>query len=195
MSKIENEASLIAAYEQVCSSCHVIDDFRAKLLGFLPLVSGAGIFFLLSDAFSDQAKQNFAKQFLMPIGGFGFIVTLGLFLYELHGIKKCDYLINVGKQIETKLGIEGRFTNLPGKVDFLGIEINEPLAARIIYPAVLAAWTFLAIVFTLPHIALLIATLIFILSSYISSKLDLKGRTAAQKSQCIETSKLINRDC
>jgi hypothetical protein len=179
--------NLIAAYEQICSSCHDIDDFRAKLLGFLPLISGAGIFFLLNDAFTDSTKRAFAKEFLMPIGFFGFIVTLGLFFYELHGIKKCDYLINVGKQIEDVLGIEGRFTNLPKNVDFFGIPINELFTARIIYPAVLAAWIFLSLVFTLPKVAPYIAVFIFVSSFYIPSRLDLKGKTAAQQSRCTET--------
>jgi hypothetical protein len=29
-----------AAYEELCTSYRAIDDFRAKLLGFLPLVTG-----------------------------------------------------------------------------------------------------------------------------------------------------------
>jgi hypothetical protein len=33
-----------AAYAEVCRSYERIDDFRAKLLGFLPFVSGAGLF-------------------------------------------------------------------------------------------------------------------------------------------------------
>jgi hypothetical protein len=31
-------------YEQTCDWYHKIDDFRAKLLGFLPFISGAGNF-------------------------------------------------------------------------------------------------------------------------------------------------------
>jgi len=185
--EINKSENLIAVYEQICSSCHNIDDFRSKLLGFLPLLSGAGIFFLLSDAFTDETKRGFAKEFLMPIGFFGFFVTLGLFFYELHGIKKCDHLINVGKQIEDVLGIEGRFMNRPEKVDFFGIPINEPFTARIIYPAVLAAWMFLALVLTLPKVAPLMAVFIFVLGFYIPSYLDLKGKTAAQQSRCIGT--------
>jgi hypothetical protein len=33
-----NEDVLKVAYTEVCNSYHSIDDFRAKLLGFLPLV-------------------------------------------------------------------------------------------------------------------------------------------------------------
>ena len=38
---------LIAAYGEVCRSYERIDDFRAKLLGLLPLASGAALFSLL----------------------------------------------------------------------------------------------------------------------------------------------------
>jgi hypothetical protein len=80
-----------------------------------------------------------------PIGVFGFVITLGLFFYELYGIKKCTYLIRAGKALENDLKIQnGQFTQRPPGVALL---INEPLAAGIIYPAVLAAWTFLALAF------------------------------------------------
>jgi hypothetical protein len=35
---------LKAAYQELCHSYRAIDDFRAKLLGFLPLATGTGIF-------------------------------------------------------------------------------------------------------------------------------------------------------
>ena len=37
---------LSSAYDQLCSSYRAIDDFRAKLLGFLPLVTGGGLILL-----------------------------------------------------------------------------------------------------------------------------------------------------
>jgi hypothetical protein len=91
------------------------------------------------------------------MGVFGIAITLGLFAYEVYGIKKCDALIAAGKQIEGQLGItDGQFTSRPRGL--LGY-INEPFAAGVIYPAVLAAWTFLALAFALPRAA---ATLIAI---------------------------------
>src|SRR5256885_9485547 len=35
--------SIRAVYEEVCNSYHAIDDFRMKLLGFLPLTSVVGL--------------------------------------------------------------------------------------------------------------------------------------------------------
>src|SRR5262249_35650619 len=59
-----------AAYREVCSTFRQLDDFRAKLLGFLPLASGAGIFAILS---------NGANAGLTLIFGLsGALVTAGL---------------------------------------------------------------------------------------------------------------------
>jgi len=138
----ENKERL-KAYEQLCTSYRAIDDFRTKLLGFLPLATATGIFFLIAD----KDKIVFAQDFFQPIGAFGFVVTLGLFLFELHGIKKCSRLIEAGTELEKNLGIEkkeGQFIDRP--LGVLGF-INEPFAAGVIYPAVLAAWAFLAIDF------------------------------------------------
>ena len=129
-------------YHKLCQSYRAIDEFRSKLLGYLPLASIAGIFFLLSDAFIDDAKRSFAELMLRPIGIFGLLVTVALFLYELHGIKKYACLIDAGKKLEEDLKIlDGQFKTRPN--GFVGF-INEPFAAGIIYPTVVAAWTFIA---------------------------------------------------
>jgi hypothetical protein len=139
-------------YEQLCNSYRAIDDFRAKLLGFLPLASGGGIF-LLAKTFEGETKQ-----LLLPIGAFGFVITLGLFFYEIYGIRKCGALINAGKNLERMLGVEGQFKSRPREVARL---VDEPFAAGLIYPAVLAAWLFLALVSVWPAASLPAAILVF----------------------------------
>jgi len=136
--------NLRAVYQQLCSSRQAIDDFRAKLLVFLPLVTG-GIFLLLN-TLNDEAKQFF--------GVFGFVITVGLYFYEFLASLKCDHLIEVGKQLEGRLAINGQYTERP--VGIAGF-VNEAYLARVIYPAVLAAWTFLAFVFSERQVALIIA--------------------------------------
>jgi hypothetical protein len=129
-------------YAELCTSYRAIDDFRSKLLGFLPLVSGSGAFLLLNEALTNDAKRKIALQYLEPIGWFGFVVTLGLFFYEIYGIRKCHALIEAGKQLECSVNIDdGQFRRRPRSVLYL---INETLAASVIYPAVLAAWLYLA---------------------------------------------------
>ena len=138
----------LRAYEQLCISYRAIDDFRAKLLGFLPLASAGGAFLLLNDVLVNAEKSKFAKPFLKPLGLFGFVVTLGLFFYEIYGIRKCLALIEAGKQLECSLGItDGQFRKRPDNVLYF---INEPFAAGVIYPAVLAGWMFLTLAFPQP---------------------------------------------
>ena len=158
----ENKAeALRMAYQEICTSIHTYDDFRSKLLGLLPLISGISIFFLLSDTLTDTSKRDFASQFLGPVGFFGCVVTIGLFFYELRGLQISNGFVEVGKKIEGQLGIEGQFTHRPPKIaGFIGYT----LAARVIYPAVLAAWVFVAMVLLWPQGAWLIALLVFFLA-------------------------------
>jgi len=74
----EKPENLRTVYRELCSSYRAIDDFRTKLLGFLPLVTGTGLFFLVTD----KAKIDAAQPYFGPIGIFGFVITLGLFFYE-----------------------------------------------------------------------------------------------------------------
>ena len=136
MSDSQDE-NLKTTYEQLCYSYRAIDDFRAKLLGFLPLASGTGIFLLIPD--NSKSPLN---TYLGPVGAFGFLITLGLFFYEIYGIKKCHGLIKAGQKIEDQMRIRGQFKGRPREVAGF---INEPFAGGVIYPAVLAAWTFLAL--------------------------------------------------
>jgi hypothetical protein len=141
----DHNPDLIKVYDQLCQSYRAIDDFRAKLLGFLPLTSAGGAFLLLNDVLVNPEKSRFAKPFLEPLGLFGFVVTLGLYFYEIYGIRKCHALIKAGKQLETSLDIaDGQFTKRPRNVLYL---INEPFATGVIYPAVLAGWMFLILAF------------------------------------------------
>ena len=133
----------LKVYEELCTSYRAIDDFRSKLLGFLPLVSGSGAFLLLNESLTDDAKPKVALLSVAPIGWFGFVVTIGLFFYEIYGIRKCHALIDAGRRLECSLGVkDGQFRRRPRSVLYL---INEPLAAGVIYPAVLAAWLLLAL--------------------------------------------------
>jgi hypothetical protein len=145
----DNSDNVRTAYEQLCISYHAIDDFRAKLLGFLPLVTGGGLILLTGPA------GELREDFFAPVGLLGIAVTAGLLAYELFGIKKCHALLKAGRELECKLNLPreqdatmqdepvpaGQFLRRPKHL--LGL-VNEPFAAAAIYPAVLAAWTYLA---------------------------------------------------
>lgn len=139
----EGANNLRTAYDELCATYRAIDDFRAKLLGFLPLVTGGGLVLAIGKA------EELRREFFGPIGLFGIAVTAGLLAYELFCIKKCHALLRTGEDLEGKLHLPvdsggkpaGQFIRRPNNL--LKV-VNEPFAAALIYPAVLAAWTYLA---------------------------------------------------
>ncbi len=161
--------NLTTVYEEVCKSYHNIDDFRSKLLSLLPFASGTSIFFLLKDGFPSAS-------YLVAIGIFGFVVTFGLFSYELHGIRRCIRLIELGKRIEGLMGIGGQFWHRP--LDFANL-IGPKLASLVIYSAVLGSWTYVALS-TWPLVAQVVAPLVFLIGLVVSWKLDWKPKFEAE---------------
>ena len=129
-------------YEMVCKSHDGIADFRAKLLALLPIASGAGIFLLLKNLSSS------GQQHLTIIGIFGIFITIGLFLYELKNIQKCNYLIDCGEILEYKLFCPlhtvGTFTG--GKIPRTVKSVSTTWAGLIIYSTVIGGWTYLSLI-------------------------------------------------
>ena len=100
----DSDANLRALYEQVCKQYDAIANFRAKLLGFLPFASGIGVFVLFQkDIYLNGEISDHISILLTAAGWFGFVVTIGLFIYELHGIHKCNALVRAGISLEKSL--------------------------------------------------------------------------------------------
>jgi hypothetical protein len=143
------------AYNQLCTSYHNIDDFRARLLGLLPLASGGGIALLAS------SPGGLPQSFLAPAGVFGFMIVFGLFLFELFGITKCAELIDQGKRLERRMGLsEAQFISRPQGI--VGSLISEPWASAVVYSAVLASWSLLV---TRSALGVAIAVVVFVIGS------------------------------
>lgn len=144
----ESKTNLTTLYTQLCDSYHKVDDFRAKLLGFLPLASGVAILGLL-----DLDDKGQISEHLVEIGLFGMLITFGLLLYELKGIQKCTGFIYYGQIMEEELlgAPPSKFTG-----QFMGLNrpergryfATEPVASAVVYATVLAAWTYVATVKT-----------------------------------------------
>src|SRR5215204_1537963 len=127
-------------YGQVCEAHKAVEDFKAKLLALLPIASGAGIFLLLSDKIPSEAKPHF-----VAVGIFGALVTVGLFLYDLRGIHRCDALTQCGRELERELQegkSRGPFSS--PKPPVLKKFVSLTWASLIIYPAVIGAWSYVA---------------------------------------------------
>jgi hypothetical protein len=123
-------------------------EFRGKLLALLPLTSGTGIFLLLV-----AEARTAAPQYLVAVGIFGLVVTLGLYFYELYSIRWCDALFDCGIAIEKRL-----FQDMPAVPSYgaglgpfrmapkeFGGLVSARGAALIIYPATMGAWAYLAL--------------------------------------------------
>lgn len=153
MPRENDEVQLKALYEQICSSYHKVDDFRAKLLGILPLASGVSIYYGIL-APSEEGKK--ILEFSQEAGWFGMMITIGLLIYELKGIQKCVAFIHSGANIEGELlkntNEEGKIIgNLIGKFQLLSQQrswinwlASEPFASAIVYSSVLMAWSYVA---------------------------------------------------
>lgn len=130
--------ALRLSYQQICASYHGITEFRGRLLTLLPLATGTGVFLLLQ-----QKPQNL--KYLAPIGLFGVVVTLGLFMYELRGIQRCHGLEDQGKTVEERLHLsldEGQFRGQPPRG--LNNMLGPPGAGLVVYIAVMFAWLYVA---------------------------------------------------
>lgn len=136
-----NREHLVAEYAEVCQTHRMLSDFRAKLLALLPIASGTGIYLLL-------AKQNepVTAAHVIAVAVFGFTVTLGLFIHELRTIKHCTDLIRRGARIERALKLGGgQFTDEAYYYSSRFRDLIGPVgSAWLIYPAILAAWLYLA---------------------------------------------------
>ena len=136
----DNIDALKTIYEEVCQAHNAIADFRAKLLALLPIASGTGIFLLLSDKLTAEAKSHF-----VAVGIFGALVTIGFFLYELRGIHRCNALILCGKRLENELLKDrnmGAFIS-PRDAVLQGF-VSLTWASLLVYPAVIGAWSYVA---------------------------------------------------
>lgn len=153
--EMKNEA-LMGIYGELCKSYHAIDDFRMKLLGFLPLTSLVGIFGL-SNVSLIKENTEAPNHIVVFIGVFAAAFTLALFIYEIRGILRCHTLIVRGRTLEDMLGIQGQFFLCSDQYNgcdkkTLWIERNigffcSKFSACVIYSTVFAAWIFLVLKF------------------------------------------------
>ena len=147
----EDHESLLAAYSELCTSYNAIREFRARLLGFLPLASAGGVFLLLN-----AEETNIGPLTLVAIGLFGCLITVGLYTYERHNMERCHKLIRLGAEWE-ETGLKLKNGQFLMRLERDGDEIaggsGFKLAASLIYGAVFLGWLYVAIVGSLKTIA------------------------------------------
>ena len=136
--KTEDVATLYR-YRELCSSYRAIDDFRAKLLALLPI--GTGLFLVVPELIKASSKEGAPTVDLVL--SLSRPIALGLFSYELYGIRKYTHMIEVGKALEHRRFFGGG--QFAYRAPAIGGFVSEPCASGVIYPAVMAGWTFLAL--------------------------------------------------
>jgi hypothetical protein len=140
--------ALLTVYTEICKSYQAVDEFRTKLLGFLPLTSLVGIFILNPDSMLSIEKV-LSKELLGFASIFAALLTLALFGYEVRGIRRSDHLITEGMHLEQQLGIShGQFHVCESEhsdADRSSRVFNSKFLACVIYSVVFAAWLFLGL--------------------------------------------------
>jgi hypothetical protein len=126
-------------YERALQSFQMMADIRFKLLALVPLVSGTGIAFLTIDPVK-------ASQRVILAGGlFGFLVTLGVTIYNQRNTQLMNVLRCRAYELEEQLPltVQGHFHLNPDKSVLYRVKIGADRGLAIIYSTVLAAWVFL----------------------------------------------------
>jgi hypothetical protein len=134
-----DENNLIAVYQELCNRHQQIDDFRGKLLALLPIASGAAALALLLNS------TGTIKNYLIPIGIYGCAITIGLFIYELHGISVCKQIMKQAGHLEDSLNIPGHMGQYRDQNrNLLHRIIEVEMASWVVYLSVLAGWVYIA---------------------------------------------------
>jgi hypothetical protein len=138
-------------YAEICATIRTTDEVSFKLLGLVPLLSGAAIVSL-----SKGGPPG--SPLLVFVSLFGAVVSFGLYRWELRNIQTCGWLRDQGAAIEAEefgLGkgqFAGRTRNEFPPPRFLGFPIGKTEAERIIYTATIIAWLILPWVNALPRL-------------------------------------------
>jgi hypothetical protein len=89
-------------YKEVCENIRASDDMSFQLLKLVPAIAGvaAGALSLFEKTASALSLPCGAKVFLAVVG---FLITLGIFLWEMRNVQKCNWLIERAQELECRL--------------------------------------------------------------------------------------------
>jgi hypothetical protein len=105
------EDVLKTMYQEVCRRHQSISEFRGKLLGVVPIASGAFIGLIAA-----KVDWSTSGPLLIAAGMVGALVTFGLYLYEAWQSDDCRHLIHHASFLEKELHMEaGQFRTLRPK--------------------------------------------------------------------------------
>ena len=126
-------------YEQLSANIRATDDISFKLLGLVPLVSGAALGALLFKDAQPMAER-LSPSLITLLALFAAAVTLGLFRWELRNVQECSHLIRIAGALarERLVGVGVPLLRQARPPRPQGIGKTE--AEKIIYGATILAW-------------------------------------------------------
>lgn len=130
-------------YAEICSNIRATDGISFKLVGLVPLVSGAGIFVLL-----DRSKDLTWSPMAIFAAVFGAVVTFAIYRWEVRNIQTCRWLIERAAELErNELGLaSGQFYARDPAPVLFGRRMGKTEAERLLYWTTIAAWLLLPVI-------------------------------------------------
>jgi hypothetical protein len=142
-------SALQKEYDAVNANFRLLSEIRFKLLGFVPTIAGVSNFALMQNAFSKD--RNY--WLVLVFGSIGFLITLGIAMYDQRNSELYGELIARAKHLEKCLNLPnttkpndygGQFRERPkrGRRLFGLVLMGHDGSLAVIYGAVLGAWFF-----------------------------------------------------
>jgi hypothetical protein len=126
---------LLAEYAEAAAAWRMLTDVRFKLLGLVPAVSALALTGIVS---TKGPLEGAATAVRVAAAVFGFLVVLGLWMYDTRNSELYDDLISRGRRTEQELGIHtGVFR---GRLAPRRKLVSHGPALTLVYGVVLAAW-------------------------------------------------------
>lgn len=129
-----NEATLSVdrLYAETCINIRATDEISFKLMGFVPLVSGAALLTL----FLKESIPSEKAPLVVVLALFAALITLGLFRWELRNIQTCSWLRRRAEALEDALV---KTTGAPMQPK-PPLRIGKSEAEKSIYSITILAW-------------------------------------------------------
>jgi len=126
---------LLGLYSEVMTGVRETDSISFKLLGFIPVVSGAGavaLTFILQNPAIGLGPVTI-------LAALGALSTFGVYLWERRNIQTCNRMRDRAAALETKLGFRD-LADLEAAPRLLATPIGKTEAVAFIYAAATGAW-------------------------------------------------------
>lgn len=127
-------------YAETCNSIRATDDISFKLMGFVPLVSGAALLSL----FLKESIAPSKAPLVVALALFAALITLGLFRWELRNIQTCGWLRQRAEVLEQALVTTSHAPIQPKPPN----KIGKTEAEKSIYSFTILSWLIMPMIVT-----------------------------------------------